>query len=105
VEVDGGPVLLYRDGDAISAIGAVCSHAGGPLEEGKFENGCVECPWHHSVFNLRTGKVVHGPATHAQPAYEARLFQGQIEVRLIRSEDLDIAPASVSSTAHEQLGI
>jgi nitrite reductase/ring-hydroxylating ferredoxin subunit/uncharacterized membrane protein len=104
VEVDGGPVLLYRDGDTINAIGAVCSHAGGPLEEGKFENGCVECPWHQSVFNLRTGEVVHGPATHAQPAYEARVRQGQVEVRLVRSEDMGSTADSERSTAPDRVG-
>ncbi|HWQ12969.1 MAG TPA: Rieske (2Fe-2S) protein [Roseiflexaceae bacterium] len=86
------PVLLYRDGDQVYAIGAVCSHAGGPLEEGEFQGGCVQCPWHQSVFDLRTGAVVHGPATHAQPAYEARVRGGQVEVRLARSGDLEDAP-------------
>jgi nitrite reductase/ring-hydroxylating ferredoxin subunit/uncharacterized membrane protein len=93
VTVDGAPVLLYRDGDGIHAIGAVCSHAGGPLEEGTFFDHCVECPWHQSVFDLRTGEVVHGPATHAQPAYEARVRDGQVEVRLVRSGDMVGAPA------------
>jgi nitrite reductase/ring-hydroxylating ferredoxin subunit/uncharacterized membrane protein len=82
VEVDGAPVLLYRDGANLYAIGAVCSHAGGPLDEGTIMNNCVECPWHNSVFNLRDGSVVHGPATDPEPAYDARLRDGQIEVRL-----------------------
>lgn len=82
VEVDGAPVLLYRDGTGVYAIGAVCSHAGGPLDEGQVHDLCVECPWHNSVFDLRDGSVVHGPATHPEPAYDARLRDGQIEVRL-----------------------
>jgi len=32
VEVDGAPVLIYNDGNSVYAIGAVCNHAGGPLE-------------------------------------------------------------------------
>lgn len=82
VEVEEVPVLLYRDGTDIFAIGAVCSHAGGPLDEGMIEGECVRCPWHDSVFDLRDGSVVHGPATYPEPAYEARERDGIIEVRL-----------------------
>ncbi len=82
VEIDGAPVLLYRDGATVYAIGAVCSHAGGPLDEGTIENNCVECPWHNSVFDLRDGSVVHGPATFPEPAYDARMRDGQVELRL-----------------------
>jgi nitrite reductase/ring-hydroxylating ferredoxin subunit/uncharacterized membrane protein len=81
VEVDSAPVLVFRDGDQICAIGAVCSHAGGPLDEGRFEGMCVQCPWHDSVFDLRDGGVRHGPATMAQPRYESRVRNGQVELR------------------------
>lgn len=93
VEIDGAPVLLYRDVEAVYAIGAVCSHAGGPLEEGTFDGHCVECPWHQSVFDLRNGHVVHGPATISQPSYQARIRNGQIEVRLISAGAADLALA------------
>lgn len=85
VEVDGNPVLLYRCEGTLHAIGAVCSHAGGPLEEGSFRDCTVQCPWHDSVFDLQTGKVIHGPATHPQPQFEAREQQGQIDVRLVQA--------------------
>lgn len=81
-EVDGHPVLLYRYGGTVYAIGAVCSHEGGPLEEGSFDGYCVECPWHHSVYDVRDGSVVHGPSTYAQPNYQARILNSQIEIRL-----------------------
>ena len=80
-------VLLYRQQGEVYAIGAVCSHAGGPLQDGKFEDGCVECPWHHSVFELEDGSVRHGPAVFPQPSYDVRILQGQIELRL-RQESL-----------------
>ena len=87
VTVKDQAVLLYRQHDEVYAMGAVCSHAGGPLEEGQFEDGCVECPWHHSVFQLDDGSVRHGPAVFPQPSYDVRIRQGQIEVRL-RQESL-----------------
>lgn len=81
VEIDDVPVLLYRDADDVHAIGAVCNHAGGPLEQGTFDGHCVECPWHQSVFDLRDGRVVHGPATQPQPRFEARVRDGRVELR------------------------
>lgn len=81
VEADGSRVLLYRTDGSIYAIGAVCSHAGGPLEEGKFDGTYVQCPWHDSVFDLRDGDIKHGPAVHPQPRFEVRIRDGQVEVR------------------------
>jgi nitrite reductase/ring-hydroxylating ferredoxin subunit/uncharacterized membrane protein len=82
-EVGDATVLLYRSGGRIYAIGSRCSHAGGPLEEGKIDdaNRCVECPWHGSVFQLEDGSVVHGPASVRQTAYDARVQDGRVEVR------------------------
>lgn len=81
VDVAGKPALLYRYAGVIHAIGAVCSHAGGPLDEGEFDGACVTCPWHGSVFDLHDGSVVHGPAVFSQPVYEVRLRDAQIELR------------------------
>lgn len=102
VQAGDAPVMLYRDADGIHAIGAVCSHAGGPLEEGRFEGHCVECPWHQSVFDVRTGEVVHGPATHAQPLFETRVRDGQVEVRLVRSGDLKLGAPESNGAAERQ---
>jgi nitrite reductase/ring-hydroxylating ferredoxin subunit/uncharacterized membrane protein len=81
VELHDEPVLLYRHNGAILAVGAVCPHAGGPLDEGQFDGACVTCPWHDSVFDLRDGSVVHGPSTYNLPAYAVRVVNGQIELR------------------------
>jgi nitrite reductase/ring-hydroxylating ferredoxin subunit/uncharacterized membrane protein len=93
VEIDGTPVLVYRHGEAVYAIGAVCSHAGGPLEQGTFDGACVECPWHQSVFDMRDGHVVHGPATLGQPSFLARIRDGKIEIRLKPEQAPNLAPA------------
>ena len=87
VEVEGSPVLLYRHEDEICAIGAVCGHAAGALEHGSFEGGHVTCPLHQSVYNLCDGSVVHGPSLYAEPAYEVRVHEGKIEVKLRRREE------------------
>jgi nitrite reductase/ring-hydroxylating ferredoxin subunit/uncharacterized membrane protein len=84
VEIEGQqvPLVLMRKGRSVVALGGTCSHWGGPLAEGKVVNGdCVECPWHASQFSFQDGSVVQGPATAPQPVFEARVRNGQIEVR------------------------
>jgi nitrite reductase/ring-hydroxylating ferredoxin subunit len=87
IQFKGKSILLYRNQGEIFAIGSVCSHAGGPLEEGTFHGTCVQCPWHDSVFDMRDGHIVHGPATSPQAAFETRVRDGQIELRLIDQDD------------------
>jgi nitrite reductase/ring-hydroxylating ferredoxin subunit/uncharacterized membrane protein len=82
VEVKGQPVLLLRRGTKIYAIGAVCSHYGGPLEKGKLLNNSVQCPWHYSHFSIEDGSVKEGPATSPVPAYDVQVVNGQVQVRM-----------------------
>ena len=82
VDAKGHPVLLVRRGEEVYSIGAVCSHYGGPLEQGELKDGSIVCPWHYSRFTLEEGKVVGGPATSPLPEYENRISNGQIQVRM-----------------------
>jgi len=82
VEVEGAPVLLYRRKGLPYAIGSVCGHAGGPLENGSFGDCRVTCPWHQSVYDLCDGGVVHGPTTYPEPLYDVRTHNGKIELKL-----------------------
>lgn len=90
------PLAVFRAGDRVSVLSDACSHLSGPLHEGELLNCpsrsrldygdepelCVRCPWHQSVFSLRTGEVVHGPATSPQPHFQTRVEDGIVQVRL-----------------------
>ncbi len=79
------PLLVFRRGDRVEVLAEVCSHLSAPLHQGSVvgeQDPCVVCPWHQSTFSLRTGEVVHGPATAPQPKFDTRVIRGMVEVRL-----------------------
>ncbi|MEU0068900.1 Rieske 2Fe-2S domain-containing protein [Streptomyces sp. NPDC006332] len=83
--VNDVPVVVVREsGGTIHALADRCSHLAGPLSEGTVKDGCVQCPWHGSVFRLSDGWNVRGPATAPQPAFDTRIVDGHVEVRLRR---------------------
>ena len=69
-------LVVVRMGDRVHAMHAVCAHAGGPLQDGKVVDGCVECPWHGSRFRLTDGTARRGPTVYDQPSYEIRPAEG-----------------------------
>lgn len=82
VEVSGAEILLSRSTSGeVCAISSVCSHLGGPLEQGEREGDTVVCPLHGSRFDLCSGKVINSPAVFPQPRYETRVREGKIEVK------------------------
>ena len=81
VHVAGAPVLVVRERGLLVAMADRCSHRGGPLHEGTVRDGCVQCPWHSSTFDLAEGSVVAGPATRPQPVLQTRVVEGRLQVR------------------------
>jgi nitrite reductase/ring-hydroxylating ferredoxin subunit/uncharacterized membrane protein len=69
-------LVLVRQGETILALHDQCAHAGGPLSGGRLVDGCLECPWHGSRFELGTGRRRRGPAVYDQPVYEVRVVEG-----------------------------
>jgi apoptosis-inducing factor 3 len=60
--VEDDDVIVVRQGEALFAVGAHCTHYHGPLAEGLIVGDTVRCPWHHACFSLRSGEPLRAPA-------------------------------------------
>ncbi len=57
VDIEGKPIVLAKIQGNVYAMDAVCSHEGGPLEDGSLEGYELKCPWHYALFDVRNAKV------------------------------------------------
>lgn len=62
VEIDGQVIAIAKLDGNFYAFQEFCTHRFGLLSGGDFDGFNVQCPWHNSCFDVRTGKVNKGPA-------------------------------------------
>ena len=74
-------IVLARDETGYVAFDDRCTHRGGSLAGGAMICGTVQCPWHGSQFDVRTGAVKAGPAS--QPIAADRSEESGGEIRLV----------------------
>jgi 3-phenylpropionate/trans-cinnamate dioxygenase ferredoxin reductase subunit len=77
----GDPVVLVRLGTGVKAIGAACTHYGGPLAEGLVVGDTLRCPWHHACFSLTTGEALGAPALNPVACFRVDVRDGRAYVR------------------------
>ena len=82
VQVNGENVCIANVDGKYYAIGSICTHEGGPLADGTLDGYEVECPWHNSKFDVRTGEVTSPPANESEPAYEVKIEGHNILIKL-----------------------
>jgi nitrite reductase/ring-hydroxylating ferredoxin subunit len=57
VEINDKSIVLSKVNGKFYAMDSVCSHEGGPLEEGELEGNTLICPWHQGKFDIRSAKA------------------------------------------------
>src|SRR5437879_9757579 len=77
----GKPLVVVRRGDSVRAIGATCTHYGGPLAEGLLVEDTVRCPWHHACFSPRTGEALRPPALNPVDCWRVERHGDRVFVR------------------------
>lgn len=99
---EGEAAILVRRGDALYAIGAICTHYGAPLVEGLIVDETVRCPWHHACFDLRTGEALRAPALNDVSCWRVEEHDGKAyvrEKRTIAKREPGAVPAQPTSIA------
>ena len=84
VQLDGENICLVNVEGKYYAIGNICTHEGGPLADGTLEGYEVECPWHNSKFDVRTGEVKEPPASEPEPTYQVKVDGNDILIKKTR---------------------
>lgn len=72
-EFEHDTLVIFKVGGKFYAIADVCTHDGGPLEDGELDGYEVECPRHGARFDIRNGDAVRLPAVTPVPWYETRV--------------------------------
>ncbi len=80
VEVAGRLVCLANVDGVVYAVDDDCTHISGPLDQGDLEGPVLTCPLHLACFDVRSGKVLRGPARDDLPTYSVAVHDGDIYV-------------------------
>ncbi len=81
IHIAGERIALGKCAEGIFAFQDSCTHRGGPLSDGALVGCAVQCPWHGSQFDCRTGRVVAGPAEEHLKTYEVAVRNGEVYVQ------------------------
>jgi len=71
-------IVLARTEAGYTAFDDHCPHRGGSLAGGSLMCGTVQCPWHGSQFDVRTGEVTAGPAKTSIATYAVTERAGKL---------------------------
>jgi nitrite reductase/ring-hydroxylating ferredoxin subunit len=101
IDIKNKPIVLTKVSGKVYAMDAVCSHEGGPLEDGNVEGYNLTCPWHYAVFDIRNAKVSDQTVWATDlTSYPVKIEQQTGDILL--SLESSSSPSSLSSNADEE---
>lgn len=86
-QAGGQPLAVFRLGDDVFALRDKCSHGNARLSDGYVEDGCVECPLHQGLIDIRSGAARSAPITTAVRSFPVRVVAGRVEVDVAEPTD------------------
>jgi len=78
VKIADQEILLIHLDSGFFALRNHCIHGSCRLSNGVLKGETLRCLCHGSVFNVKTGEVLDGPATQPQPVYNVSVQDGEI---------------------------
>jgi uncharacterized membrane protein/nitrite reductase/ring-hydroxylating ferredoxin subunit len=82
LRLNGRRLVLARTEQGYVVFDDRCTHRGGSLAGGVMIAGVVQCPWHGSQFDCRSGSIKAGPAEEPIQTYRAREQEGKVILQL-----------------------
>ena len=80
IDMAGEKIVVANVDGNFFAFSNTCTHVGGPLSEGMLERETVTCPWHATVFNVRTGEPMEGPGQDPISTYGVRVKGDDVQI-------------------------
>ena len=81
-EVAGKRIALCNVNGRFYAIDDVCTHDGGPLDQGELDGEQVECPRHGAKFDVTTGRATVLPAVRPVKTYRVEVEGDDVRVEV-----------------------
>jgi nitrite reductase/ring-hydroxylating ferredoxin subunit len=82
LEAEGKEIVIANVNGNYYAIGNRCTHMRCMLSDGILKGEQLQCPCHGSIFNVKNGSVVKGPATKPESIFQVKEEKDQILVKL-----------------------
>lgn len=79
-DVNGTRIALCNVNGRFYAIDDVCTHDGGPLDQGELQGELVECPRHGAKFDVTSGRAVVLPAVRPVKTYAVQVDGDDVKV-------------------------
>jgi anthranilate 1,2-dioxygenase ferredoxin component len=92
VIANGMQIAIFRLEEELFALHDMCTHGVARLSDGYVEDGCVECPLHQGLFDIRTGEPRCAPVTEAVRHFPVRVVAGRVEVAVAEADQVAAAP-------------
>jgi nitrite reductase/ring-hydroxylating ferredoxin subunit/uncharacterized membrane protein len=80
IHLAGRRIVVARTPSGYVAFDDRCTHKGGSLAGGVMIGGVVQCPWHGSQFDCRSGSLKAGPAREPIATYKVVEANGQVRL-------------------------
>ncbi|MFQ5451139.1 MAG: nitrite reductase small subunit NirD [Nitrospinaceae bacterium] len=86
VAAGGEEIALFNYKEEYYAVANKCPHRGGPLGEGRVQEGIIVCPNHEWRFELKTGNSMQNPELSIK-SYPVRVRNGKIYIGFKKADE------------------